>query len=525
MMMMIGSRTLGGSLMRWLLPVALIMPPTCMLLTVHLLDVDGFGSLLALAALSVFCVTGMAGLVLAVAWVTEHRCAADSRSAEHLRRDLAARDLDLAHARSEIQLLASRLQHASRLAGIGIYEIEAGARSVWWSDGMFDLAGWPAERGQPSFVDWIAAIHPEDRPRVIRSRDIAERARSGLDICYRLVRPDGDVRHVQSVSSVAAPADGAGEGLDGDTGRGVRRVGILLDVTDKVHARHREEHLEAQLRRSSHEAGIAETANSVLQKVELVLSGVGVAASMMRRDLTSLRPERVEQVANLIASNRADMASFLTEDVRGRYLPDYLLAIAAQLNGNAAGLEAQLGELDRYTTQLRDIISAQQSLIPMGGALEPTDLRDLVEVALLVQAPDFARVDTIRRFEHVPLVRTDRHKLLQIIVCFVNNARDALLMSRTDPPRVEIRLHREGDEAVVSIEDSGSGMSAETLAQLWQFGFTTKLHGHGFGLHRSALAAREIGATLTAHSDGPDRGARFSVRLPIDAATVAALSG
>jgi signal transduction histidine kinase len=256
-----------------------------------------------------------------------------------------------------------------------------------------------------------------------------------------------------------------------------------------------------------------------------VLSGVGVAASMMRRDLTSLRPERVEQVANLIASNRADMASFLTEDVRGRYLPDYLLAIAAQLNGNAAGLEAQLGELDRYTIQLRDIISAQQSLIPMGGALEPTDLRDLVEVALLVQAPDFARVDTIRRFEHVPLVRTDRHKLLQIIVCFVNNARDALLMSRTDPPRVEIRLHREGDDAVVSIEDSGSGMSAETLAQLWQFGFTTKLHGHGFGLHRSALAAREIGATLTAHSDGPDRGARFSVRLPIDAATVAALSG
>jgi signal transduction histidine kinase len=67
----------------------------------------------------------------------------------------------------------------------------------------------------------------------------------------------------------------------------------------------------------------------------------------------------------------------------------------------------------------------------------------------------------------------------------------------------------------ITIQDSGIGMSAEVLSKLWRFGFTTKKSGHGFGLHNSANVAREIGATLTAHSDGIGQGASFILRLPI----------
>ena len=49
---------------------------------------------------------------------------------------------------------------------------------------------------------------------------------------------------------------------------------------------------------------------------------------------------------------------------------------------------------------------------------------------------------------------------------------------------------------------------------MFSHGFTTKRHGHGFGLHSSANAAKELGGTLTAHSDGPGRGALFTVELP-----------
>jgi len=404
-----------------------------------------------------------------------------------------------------LALLTSRFDLATRAAAIGVYDLDPDSGAVWWSDVIYEIVGCTKHDFIPTLPAWRAMIHPEDLSRLRALELERELTRESLDTRYRVVRPDGSIRHVQSIASFAQTQQGGSR----------RRIGVLLDVTQRVEAERRERVLEVQLRESFHQAGIAETANGVLQSVEQALSGVGVAAAAMRRDLTAVRPERVEQVAALIASHRADIATFLTEDVRGKYLPDYLLAIAQQLTVNSTSLEQQLGEIDRHVRHLRDIISAQQSLIPMGGSLEPTDLRDLIEVALLVQAPDFAHIETQRMFEDLPLVMTDRHKLLQIIVCYVSNARDAMLLGGVAPPRIVLRLYRDGDHAVFSIEDTGPGMSEETLSHLWEFGFTTKRNGHGFGLHASVKAARDIGAVLRADSAGLGRGACFSVRLPL----------
>ena len=404
-----------------------------------------------------------------------------------------------------LDLLTSRFDLATRAAGIGVYDLDPESGAVWWSDVIYDIVGRTQQNFSPTITAWQALIHAEDLSRLRAEESASERTREPLDTRYRVVRPDGSIRHVQSIASFAHTQQVGSR----------RRIGVLLDITERIEAERRERVLEAQLRESFHQAGIAETANGVLQSVEQALSGVGVAAAVMRRDLTALRPERVEQVAALLASHRVDIATFLTEDVRGKYLPDYLLAIAQQLKDNSSGLDAALGEINRHVRLLRDIISAQQSLIPMGGSLEPTDLRDLIEVALLVQAPDFAQIEIQRMFEDLPLVLTDRHKLLQIIVCYVSNARDAMLLGGAAPPRVVLRLYRDGDDAVFSIQDTGLGMSEETLSHLWEFGFTTKRNGHGFGLHASVKAARDIGAVLRADSAGLAKGACFSARLPL----------
>ncbi|MBC7860787.1 MAG: ATP-binding protein, partial [Burkholderiaceae bacterium] len=57
----------------------------------------------------------------------------------------------------------------------------------------------------------------------------------------------------------------------------------------------------------------------------------------------------------------------------------------------------------------------------------------------------------------------------------------------------------------------------ENLTRIFAHGFTTRRDGHGFGLHGSVLAAQEMGARLSAHSDGPGLGATFTLDLPIDA--------
>ena len=59
---------------------------------------------------------------------------------------------------------------------------------------------------------------------------------------------------------------------------------------------------------------------------------------------------------------------------------------------------------------------------------------------------------------------------------------------------------------------------AEVLRRLFEFGFTTKKDGHGFGLHTSAILAKELAGDLSAFSEGPGHGARFALRLPSSAA-------
>ena len=65
------------------------------------------------------------------------------------------------------------------------------------------------------------------------------------------------------------------------------------------------------------------------------------------------------------------------------------------------------------------------------------------------------------------------------------------------------------------MRDNGCGIAPENMTLIFNHGFTTKKSGHGFGLHSSANAAKEVGGNLTATSDGQGLGAVFTLELPI----------
>jgi two-component system NtrC family sensor kinase len=67
----------------------------------------------------------------------------------------------------------------------------------------------------------------------------------------------------------------------------------------------------------------------------------------------------------------------------------------------------------------------------------------------------------------------------------------------------------------ISVEDEGEGIAPENMVRLFVHGFTTHNKGHGFGLHSCALAAKEMGGTLTAQSEGLGKGAVFTLDLPV----------
>ena len=115
----------------------------------------------------------------------------------------------------------------------------------------------------------------------------------------------------------------------------------------------------------------------------------------------------------------------------------------------------------------------------------------------------------------VAALTLDRHKLLQILGNLLSNARHALKNPTEGRRTLTLSVRAQSAGAIaIEVADSGVGIHAEVLPRLFEFGFTTKKDGHGFGLHTSAILAKELGGELMAHSDGPDRGARFTLRLP-----------
>ena len=121
-----------------------------------------------------------------------------------------------------------------------------------------------------------------------------------------------------------------------------------------------------------------------------------------------------------------------------------------------------------------------------------------------------------RQFSAVPPVRVDRHRVLQILINLLRNAKYALDDSKRTDKRITISIlaAKEGSVQIV-IADNGIGISSENLTRVFAHGFTTREQGHGFGLHSGALAARAMGGSLSVASPGIDCGATFTLELPI----------
>jgi two-component system, NtrC family, sensor kinase len=159
-----------------------------------------------------------------------------------------------------------------------------------------------------------------------------------------------------------------------------------------------------------------------------------------------------------------------------------------------------------------------QNYAKVSGVFENLPAHGLVEDAIAMNIGAFERHGVVvdRRFSPVPLVRVDRHKVLQILINLLRNAKYALDESKRTDKRITISVLAANDRTVrIVVADNGIGISPENLTRIFSHGFTTREQGHGFGLHSGALAAHAMGGSLSVASSGTGRGATFTLELPV----------
>jgi C4-dicarboxylate-specific signal transduction histidine kinase len=195
--------------------------------------------------------------------------------------------------------------------------------------------------------------------------------------------------------------------------------------------------------------------------------------------------------------------------------------VAGQLASQQTKLIAKMDSVGQHIEHIKEIVAMQQSYAKVSGVYENLAASGLVEDALRMNTAAFDRhhIDLVREFAgNTPPVRVDRHKVLQILINLLRNAKYAMDAQSGHAKRLAIRVGMASPDRVkITIADNGVGIAPDHLTSIFNHGFTTKKDGHGFGLHSGANAAKEMGGTLTAHSDGPGKGAEFTLELPTTA--------
>jgi signal transduction histidine kinase len=275
----------------------------------------------------------------------------------------------------------------------------------------------------------------------------------------------------------------------------------------------------------SRQAGMAEVATGVLHNVGNVLNSVNVAATIVVEKLRQSRVDRLLSLAGLLQQHQNDLGTFVSSDPKGAQVVPYLVKLASHLGQEREGMVGELGQLHRHIGHIKEIVAAQQGYATTAGFIQRVSLNSLLEDALTISKNGLEREDVAvcRHFDDLPPITTDKHKVLQIVLNLVRNARDAVRVSGKANKEIHVYLRRlRTDSCEIAVRDNGVGLAMTDVQRIFQHGFTTKEGGHGFGLHSGALAAIDLGGKLTATSDGPGTGATFTLELPLTAPPIEA---
>ncbi|HMD55325.1 MAG TPA: PAS domain S-box protein [Phycisphaerae bacterium] len=433
--------------------------------------------------------------------------ALNERSMDLSSNELQARNAELAEAKVEKKYRAI-FENVTE----GIFQSTPQGRYILANPALAKIYGYDSpEELKNSITDIAAQIY--DKPSS-RGQVLSETQRHG-SICNwesQVRRKDGTLIWISETSHAVCDSNG----------NILYFEGTVRDITARKLAEMERQELKSRLISISHQAGMAEVATGVLHNVGNVLNSVNVSASVAMDKIKALKVSAVSRIAQMFHDHREDLPAFLTQDQKGSQICDYLGQLGELLVKEQDDILQELSSLCENIKHVKQIITMQQNYARVCGVSEEVLLPELLDDALRINGESLERhrIKIVREFEELPRILMEKHRILQMLVNLISNAKQA--MRCTDTDRIlTIRAGLSPSDSsrfFISVCDTGVGIEQENLTRIFSHGFTTKADGHGFGLHTSALAAKAMGGSITAHSEGSGKGATFIIELPLNSA-------
>lgn len=295
-----------------------------------------------------------------------------------------------------------------------------------------------------------------------------------------------------------------------------------LDEKQAALAKLRE--LQAQLVEASRFAGMAEVATDVVHNIGNVLNSVNVSVGVIQKHFDKSSFDNLSKISTVIADHENNFAEFVQHDARGQKIPAYIRTLTKALKVERQQLEDEFQTISECVEHVKQIVSAQEEFAVRTNLTQKLTLKQVVSAA----ASSCKAILGIHKLEiqsEVPdkeiTFRSDQHKVLQIMINLIKNSVDSVVDSEIENPSIVVRGSVNENCVEISVSDNGKGISTQDLHHIFAHGFSTKENGNGFGLHASANTAIELGGTVKGESEGPDRGANFTLSLPLETESAA----
>ncbi|MGY2901942.1 PAS domain-containing sensor histidine kinase [Bradyrhizobium sp. URHC0002] len=355
------------------------------------------------------------------------------------------------------------LAEAQRLSHTGSFGWCAGSDEIIWSEETFRIFGFDKA---PSIkrATVIQRIHPDDRARVLRITGRALSDWKDFEHGYRLLMPDGSVKHVHVRGHAVK-----------DTSSGIDFVGAVSDVTARKEAEAELHEAQANLAHVTRVTALGELAASIAHEVNQPLAAVVTNAAACLRWLD-------RDPANLNEA-RATLQSIIND---GNRAGEVIQRVRALVNKTT----------DRKALHINEVVNEVMSLVQHELFSHQVALRLELAPAL-------------------PPVLADRIQLQQVILNLVINGIEAMQPVTDRPRELVIRTRQdETGQVLVMVSDCGVGVAAEDVDRLFDAFYTTKSGGMGMGLSICRSIVDAHGGRLSASGNtGP--GATFQFTLPL----------
>lgn len=378
-------------------------------------------------------------------------------------------------AQAEVQQKRDQMALAAEAANAAMWVWDVSADDLWMTEQGRSLFGF-TPNARITFAATMDRVHPEDRA----AREIAiKRAletRGGYEIEYRLLEPDGVVRWIIGRARCVEPDDGTG----------LKLFGVSMDVTARKQA----------------EASAAQEREE-LQKKRAELEHVARVATL-GEFTASVVHEIAQPLAAILANSSAGI--------------DFLDAPDPDLREARAALSDICADTERAAEVIRRLREMLKRDTPGFTSL---DLNQLIrDVDRIVHGDAVAHNVTVELdlWPGVLLVKADNVQLQQVMLNLMLNSFSAMEEAQLNGAR-RLTVRTKSIDALhvlIELQDSGTGIAPEKLESIFDAFVTNKRDGLGIGLAISrTIVERHHGKVWAANN--PDRGATFSITLPISA--------